>query len=406
MWIAADITLTDDCFSDDGGNVETLQKRFLPERFTPDCRAIDEKERKCERNFACRECFMEIPQTYFDSEPMCVPMVGTSGAGKTFFLTALHKMLKENRFEKDYGMSELSYVTGLHASKNTQLEEQVQKLFSQTVLFEDFVALRGTEVGDHEKTLHRGKINEKTVAHPFTYVLGVAEKKYALGLYDCKGSVFTQGGEDSIGRAENVFTESVRESDFLFFLYDPTQTESCVLDYTKQSGREIRDADGNIDTTKLRGLEGKITEPTTKLLSSNVFGTVAGYIRGYSELTEGGKYTKHICIIVTKSDEWKQCLPPTTQEILDRIPEIAKIPDVSEEVENWIGKCDPAFVTAVKEFAIRYTYIPVSAAGRPVTQHDGVEGYYVRGSRGEPLKPSWVDVPFLVALQSKGLINV
>ena len=400
-WIAEHLELKDDYFIDNQGD-KIEQKRFLPERFTTDCRAIDERGRICQRTFACPHCHMEVPENYFDCEPMYVSIVGTKGSGKTFFLTALHHRLQQNRFEEDFGLEGITYDAALYASQNIQLEENVKKLFRSIAPVDTFVTLDGTELGDHTKRVFFPDANGEPswVALPFTYIMESQGKRHALCLYDCKGALFTRKG--GIGSAENIFIHHILDSDILFFLYDPTQNENCVQEYTEKYGRMIY-RDGQIDKEELVGMELEILHPVIDEQSHLVFGAMANHIRNHSNprdgLIQNGRYTKYICIIVTKCDAWEKCLSASTQQHLKEVPRYEIIAEVSKDVENWIKKHDPAFTTAVKNFAkqgTHYTYVPVSAAGRQVKKNAvGQEGYDIGV---EPLNPCWIDVPFLCAL--------
>jgi len=397
-WIAEHHELKDDYFIDDEGD-KIEQKRFHPERFTTDCRAIDDKNMPCQRDFACPHCHMEMPDRYFDCEPMYVTLVGTKGSGKTFFLTALHHRLQQNPFEEDYELEGVSYIAGLYASKNIDLETNVKRLFRSTAPVDTFVTLDGTTVGNHAKKVsfpNADSDRESYVALPFTHVLESEGKKHALCLYDCQGTLFTKRG--GIEEADSIFMQAILNSDVLFFLYDPTQNENCVMEYTEKYGRHIY-RDGKINVKELLGMEKAILNPESDIdeQSHLVFGAMANYIRNFAQdrLDQNDRYARHICIIVTKCDAWEKCLRET-QGHLRELPKDDVIVAVSKEVENWIKRHDPAFTTAVRSFASHYTYIPVSAAGRQVTKDaEGDEGYDIGV---EPLNPRWVDVPFLCAL--------
>jgi len=224
MWIASHDELKDDYrFGTQGSGIE--QKRFLPERFTPDCRAIDERGEICKRDLACPCCHMEIPERYINCTPMYVSIVGTRGAGKTFFLTALHYRLQQNRFQRDYGLK-LFFDAGLYASQNRKLAENIQTLFHSVVSADTFVTLEATSPGDLEMMITDPKKGDYNVALPFTYILNQDGKRHALCLYDHSGESF-QG--DSMEKARNIFTRHILDSDILFFLYDPTQNENGSL---------------------------------------------------------------------------------------------------------------------------------------------------------------------------------
>ena len=398
LWIAMHHDLKDDYLVDALGD-KMAQQRFLPVRFTPGCRAFDERGERCGRDFACPHCHVAIPESYFNCEPMYVSIVGTTGAGKTFFLASLHHRLRQNPFKRDFGLEGLSYDSALYASQNRILDENVNTLFRAVAPPDTFVTLDRTAVGDHVQSVlfPEGK---SWVALPFTYVLTVDGKKRALCLYDRQGGAFTQRG--GIGNARHVFNLHLLDSDILFFLYDPTQNGSCVLDYAPKYGRSIY-RDGQIDEAALVGVESRILNPDIELSSHHVFGAVANFVRQYSNPNNGlikeDRYTKYICIIATKCDAWERCLPDKTQQYLREPPKddvYGVIAHVSNDVEAWIEKHDPAFTAAVRGFAKNYNYIPVSAAGRQVIKNAKEEEGYNIGV--EPLSPRWIDVPFLRAL--------
>jgi len=399
LWIAAQYDdLKDDYFEDDLGN-KTESKRFLPERFAPDWRAFDERGTKCRRTFACPKCHMEIPESYFNCEPLSVSIVGPTLAGKTFFLTALHHRLQQDPFERDYGLKGMFYDAAHYSAHSEKLEEHTDRLFHSFAPPDTVVALRADELGGNERKIF-GPEGEYWVAIPYTYILREGERKRSLCLYDRAGKLFTQT-VGKIGDARNVYNKILLASDILFFLYDPTQNGNCVKDYAPRYGRRIY-SNGIVDKSKLIGAEEKILNSQIGESSNHVFGLVKNFIVQYAPqgLIENDKYTRYVCIVVTKCDAWEKCLSEKIQQYLREPPKgdvYGVIAEVSNEVEAWIGKHDPAFTASVRNFVKHYTYIPVSAAGRQAKKDDDskVEGYDIGV---EPLHPRWVDVPFLCAL--------
>ena len=396
MWIAAHHELKDDYFIDEQSGSKTEQKRFLPERFSPNCRAIDARGETCERKFACPHCHVQIPSIYFDYRPKYVSIVGTSRAGKTYFLAALLYRLTNIKFIEDYGL-DWSFVMQRYISQNDTIEKNVNTLFG-TGTQETITSIASTLFGELEKTITDSSEKNRKVALPFIYELKQDSMRYALCLYDHSGESFFY---DKIGKAENTFIGHILDNDVLFFLYDPTQTADCVKDYAARHGRQIYRADGTIDVETLVGAEPFIVQTgETHKLSHNIFGEMAQFIREYSKPSDGlidaHQYTKHVCIIVTKCDAWEKCLSETTQKCLKEPPNSHTIDNVSKEVESWIGKHDSAFTNAVKSFVRHYTYIPVSATGRQPIKT--IEGAFVHDTAVEPLHPYWVDAPFICAL--------
>ena len=393
MWIAAHEDLKDDYRF--GRSGDTKPQRFLPERFTPGYRAIDERGEICKREFACPHCHMEIPERFFECEPMYVSIVGTKGAGKTFFLTALHHRLQQNRFKRDYDL-DLFFDAGLYASKNETLAKNVNTLFHSAVPPDAFVTLEATLPGDLETMITVPGGREYNVANPFTYILSKGGKRHAPCLYDHSGESFKGS---NIDEARNTFTQHILDSDIFFFLYDPTQNANCVKDYAAKYGRQIY-RDGKIDQDELVGMESAILNPTIAEQSHHVFGAVANYIRSFADPTkkiiEGDQYTKYICIVATKCDAWEKCLSEKAQQHLQELPSPEIIASVSSELEHWLERHDSAFTSTVRDFAKHYSYVPISAAGRQVKKSvSGLEGYDIGV---EALSSRWIDVPFLCAL--------
>lgn len=391
LWIAEHEDLKDDYFKD-----RAERKRFLPERFSKNCQAYDERGEICKRDFACPHCHMEISEEYFNSKPMYVSLVGTNRSGKTYFLAALHHWLQQNRFIKDYRL-DLSFSAALYASQNEILATNVDTLFRRFVPADAFARLYSTALDELEREVTFPDKGIYSVARPFTYVMRKDGERHALCFYDLSGETFFQ---QRIEEARNLFTRQILNSDILFFLYDPEQNENCVIDYARRNGRSIWH-DGQINMDELVESEQIIASQNREIerTSHQVFHTMANFIREYANTKAGlikeGRYTKYIYIIVTKCDAWKECLLPETQRYLGEPPNSDIIASVSNDVKRWLEQHDSAFTTAVSDFAEHYIYIPVSATGRQPKNKDGVWGYDIGV---EPLSPRWVEVPFLCAM--------
>jgi len=332
LWIAKHDELKDDYFIDSQGD-KTEQKRFLPERFTSNCLAIDERGETCKRDFACPRCHMEIPESYFDCEPMYVSIVGATGAGKTFFLTALHHRLQQNRFKRDYGL-DLFFDAALYAAQNKILAENVDTFFRSVVSSDTFVTLAATNPGELEMMITDPARGEYYVARPFTYILRKGGKRHAPCLYDHAGESFKG---DNIEEARNTFTKHILDSDILFFLYDPTQNANCVKDYAAKYGRQIY-RNGQFDEEELVGREINITKyQPIEESCRHIFAAMASFIKKYSKpnaglINEDEQYTRYICIIVTKCDAWEKCLSEQTQQHLRKLPMARHRNDILSEL--------------------------------------------------------------------------
>ena len=362
-------------------------QRFLPSRFTPEGDALDARNLVC-RGLACPKCHLDIPRAALEMEPLFLSILGAPASGKSFFLASATWRLRET-------LSELFGVAFQDADPgaNRALNEAEETLFlhpqpDRPVPLGDLI--RKTELqGDMYDSVTYG---HHTVTYPRPYLIGLrptdkhpqaaSARSMArlLCLYDNAGEHF-QPGQDT---ATSPVTRHLALSSVLMFLYDPTQDPR----FRAAIGRAGR----------APGADGRTGRQETILAEA------IARIRRHAGLAQGAKYDRPLIVILSKLDAWSGLLGTSDDdEPWKGLPNRAvaglhvdAIERRSAELRRLLVKYCPEVTSTAEAFASEVVYIAVSALGH------GVETDRATGLSSIPpgrIRPSWVTVPFLYALQ-------
>ncbi|MGE3820824.1 MAG: hypothetical protein AB7I30_15530 [Isosphaeraceae bacterium] len=357
------------------------QRRFLPSRFTPEGKALDERGLPCS-TLACPLCHLGVPRILLEIEPLFLSILGTPTSGKSYFLAAMTSTLRRvlyERFAVNFTDVDASYNALLTAFENSlfmndkpdeviPLNTLIQK--TQTVgTAYDTVTISGQSINYPRPFLFAVRAHER---HPTPGLSRV------ICLYDNAGEHFLPG-ED---RTDTPVTRHMALSRVLFFVFDPTQDPRLQPHCRSGSNGTPR--------------AGQFYRQET------VLNEAAARVRTYAGLPSDAKHHRPLIMILAKSDEWRHLLdsppgPEPSKKSTDGVHALdgVEIAARSEMNKKFLTRYCPEVVAAAEDFCPDTTYVAVSALGDKIETH--VESGKP-GIRPRNIAPSWVTVPMLHAL--------
>jgi hypothetical protein len=271
---------------------------------------------------------------------------------------------------------------------------------------EELVALAKTEeqgdlydsvnMGDHAILLPRPFMftMQPMPQHPHYKV----NKKVSriMCLYDNAGESFLPGADS----ASSPVTRHLALSKCLFFCFDPTQ-----------DARFRAACSGKSDDPQMAPRSERLQREAT-VRQDTILLEAINRVRRHAGLREDELHQRPLTIVVTKWDSWEKLIPELsrsdpyrdakghTVQVLDT----DRIARTSQLVGDLLRELTPEIVAAAEGFARELTFIPVSAIGRG-PEIDPKTGSL--GVRPKDVKPYWVEVPVLHALNrwTRGLIG-
>jgi hypothetical protein len=371
------------------------QQRFLPSRFTPQGDAIDARGLVC-RNLACPQCHLSVSRGLLESEPLFLSMLGSPASGKSYFLASATWKLREV-LTNYFGVT----FQDADPAANRALNSAEERLFHHPN--PDQVYMPGDLI---DKTQLEGELydtvsyGQHSVSYPRPYLFslqlrdrhplaGRGRWDHMLCLYDNAGEHWLPGSDTPT----RPVTRHLALSRVLLYLFDPSQD------------RRFRDAAKQSNPDSPSG--GLVVGRQETILSE-----ATARIRRYCGLAQNAKIDRLLIVVLPKFDAWSHLLEsPPTQEpwmVSSKHPVAGFVTDqvdqVSAQLRQLLQKYCPETVTSAEALSSRVVYIPVSAVG-PGIVTDPKTGKM--GIRPSAIRPFWVTVPFLYAIQSvlPGLIS-
>lgn len=364
-----------------------VPQRFLPNRFTPQGKALDNRGMATSR-LACPNCHLEIPRGAFHLRSVFLSVLGAPASGKSYFLTSMAWRLRAV-LPEEFAVT----FTDLDAIHNQRLQEYESKLFLNQD--EDHpVELPKTEItGDLYNTVMFGESPVQYIK-PFLFALQPAGKhprskarsqfSRMLVIYDNAGESFLPGGDT----ARSPVTRHLALSAAWFFVFDPTQD----LRFRREISRFSADPQVRMEGPRGRGVTQRqdivLREAWDRVLQHR----------------DARSATRAIPLIVVcaKADCWGPLLPRwplplpyrrTAQGIAG--VDMDMLTEVSAEVRQLLKRFSPEIVAAAEALTSDVVYLPVSATGcSPEADPDG----QIVGFVPKRLNPIWAEVPLIYFL--------
>ena len=373
-------------------------QRFLPEVFTPDCRAVDlfGKPAK-EKETACPRCHLEVPKQAVERSPIFVSLVGVPSSGKSCLLASMVWKLRKT-LPQQFRFT----FTDADVSLNKGIIENEQMLFRNPS--GDLVKLKKTETEGEEfyrEVKLPGADGDSQFARPIVFTLDPTRDhrhyearktiSHTLCIYDNAGEQFLPGANTD----QAAVTEHLTRSDAILFLFDPTQSIG------------FRDACEG----KAQDPQFKSSQHVTSVAQDIVLTEVLNRIED-AQPDSQDSINKPLIVLVNKYDSWakvfdlKKEREPWVQlrEHAFHSLNLHKIDETSAKMRRIMLKHDPEFVSTAEGRCSNVIYLPVSSFGRRTELGVGEREFVVPAKQ---LDPMWADVPlvYLLASTRKWLIN-
>lgn len=368
-------------------------RRFTPSRFDVSGHAIDPKGSSC-RDLACPACHLKMPRDALQLAPLIVSVAGTPSCGKSYFLAAMTRSLRNDlpaKFSLAFSESD--------PEANLLLNHYEEQQF----LNPDPNALvrlaKTEEQGDNYNTIRKG---EQLVQLPKPFLFSVKptanhpshqeanRRARLLSLYDNAGESFLPGKDT----ADNRVTGHLWRSDAVAFLYDPTQDTRFRAAYQQA----LQDSPPVDDAVTAR--------------QETILHEIAARVGRHASHADAHR-SRPLLVVLTKYDQWwpligHQRLPtPLMNRGKDKLwaLHLGSVRHVSDAARSLLQQFTPEVVTTAEEMSDNVWYVPVSATGCS-PEKDPETGRL--GFRPCNLNPMWESVPMLLAMAlcTKGLIPV
>ncbi len=375
LWIAEHQDLFGDI------KVPDENKRFLPEKFTSDCRAIDPLGSVCHR-MACPSCHLVVPRVLVDFEPIFVSVVGTPSSGKSCFMSAMTWQLRQTMPQHFlYAFADADAELNQTIIANEELlfqnESDQPVRLMKTELEGDEHGYRRVNIGGQEIEYLRPQVFElrPSQSHP-NYHAGQTIS-YGLCIYDNAGEHF-QPGKDA---SDSPVTRHLAKSDAMIFVFDPSQDP-------KFRGACQR---ATSDPQFVAGFYPPARQEV-------VLNEAKARIRLHGGLSTHEKYDKPLVVLVNKYDAWAAAFKAArmsdpwghSQQDYPAVLNTKRIYEKSDQLRGVLMQLCPTLVAAAEDLSSHVVYVPASAFGRRVASEGGV--------CPSNLAPMWVEVPLLYIL--------
>ncbi|MBF0413988.1 MAG: DUF4339 domain-containing protein [Desulfamplus sp.] len=364
------------------------QKRFLPRHIKPLRRALDNRGEICP-DMACPRCHLRIPTPFLDSPPLFFSIIGSPGAGKSYYLAASTWKLR-TILPEYFGLS----FEDIDNMTNQWINSYEEKLFIPARGV-NYNAIEKTQI-ESAHTAREVKINAVNMFLPLPAIFSIlSNNRYnrseriqnTVAFYDNAGEHF-QTGQDMI---QKPGTLHILHANGFLFLFDPT-------------------ADPRFSRIINASLREKLIQ--TVYQQQKIITEIIDRIRKHTGLSVKERFKKPIVIGVSKADLLMDYfnqeginlknLPyrfikqgkGTTNEA--GVLNLTHINLISACIREMFCRLAPEFVNTVESFADNVVYLPVSAIGHQPDE---------QGVQPGDINPLWVEVPFLYILSQMGYIS-
>jgi hypothetical protein len=382
LWIAVHPSLTGDpqlVVSAAGGRP---QRRFIPERFDVEGRALDAERAPCTQ-LACPRCHLQIPRASLEMPNVVLSVLGAAGSGKSVFLTSMIFTMRQQASRLGLRFQDADLTL------NKQLLDDERKMFldpaAETYRSIDS-AVKKTQLDDGRYRTTRIDGHEAKFVPPFTFLLAPTPEhpRYAeadrlarlLCLYDNAGEHFQPG----IDAADRPMTRHLASSKGLIYVFDPTQD--------RRLRRQLGDgAAGGFSGTERQDV---------------VLYEAANRIREHAGIAQTSRIPQPLVVVLTKFDVWRPLVPgyrdadpfqahpnaPIEALQTDEVDAISKI------CRNFLWDSCREIVTAAESISDTVVYAPVAAVGLDVRPDKSGTPNFLAAS----CEPYGVLVPLLTLL--------
>jgi hypothetical protein len=328
-----------------------------------------------------------MSRALLEMPPMLVSVIGAPASGKSYFLASMTWGLRSHLPKLGWTFSDAN------PTANARLLAQEQRLFLSADQTE-FVAIEktATEGADlYRSILIDGQ--SMVLPRPFQFSLvprsAQRDLRRVLLLYDNAGEHFLPGA----ATASTPTTEHLARAEIMMFLVDPTQDP------------RLRPLCRTDDPQLTQGPRGARFS-SDFVRHETILHEVALRVRSARGLSHEQRHDVPLMVIIAKADLLRGVLG----DVLDTEPLVAaadsplaldvqRVAEVSKRCRAALWSVAPELVSAAEAFSKRTFFVPISALGHSPSLV-GDEAHRMLGVRPQHVRPQWVTIPMLVAMQS------
>ncbi len=343
---------------------EDAQQRFHATRFNNAGQALDAMGLPCS-DLACPHCRRKFPPGFLDLPHHILSLVGDQGAGKSYYLSVLVKVLPITLYRHFNVTLQDSDPTG-----NAALNEMKKALFGAQTPAHAKLAKTQLEGAMYERLPRYGRI--VALPKPFVYTLGASDGgagKCSLVFYDNAGEHFQPG----INPIEQPGAQHVASAAGIMFLFDPFNSPEfrrCLKDLPDPQ------------------MEKPVVDQQDIILSE-----MRSRIQNIRNLRIDERLPTPLAILVGKCDAWMHLLDenPFVNPVVNGALSLEAIGQNSAKVRDLLLSVCPTIVANAEALSSLVWYFPVSSFGHtPIKIGPG--DYVPDPTRLEPIL---VEIPAL-----------
>lgn len=357
-------------------------KRFIPERFDIEGRALDAGGAACTQ-IACPRCRLTLPRHALELPPLIFSLLGAAGSGKSVFLASMMFTLRQRCASLGLRLQDADL------SLNQSLLEDERRLFlsgdSEQYRGFDEAVKKTSELDDPRWRASLIEGHEARFVPPYAFLLAPtsdhprADEESSLTrllcLYDNAGEHFRPGADAST----TPMTRHLSKSRGMMFTFDPTRDRRVCRQLGDLPGTGVGDERQDV-----------------------VLLEAANRIREHAGIASRSRIPQPLVVILTKYDSWYQLLADAYKmEACSRYPgkemraiSIDSVEKVSQLCREFLSRTCPEIVATADSISDEVYFVPIAAVGWDIrTNPRGVQQF-----RGADVEPHWVEVPLLLLL--------
>lgn len=344
----------------------SARRRFQPNSFDAQGIPLDERGASCPES-ACPACHMSLPPFFRQTTQHIVPLVGTSGAGKTYYLLSLI-----NQMESDLPKLFNSTFRDADPAGNAAITHMKHQLFSAITTQQAYIGNTRTNGKLYQPVWSNGGFQH--FPKPFIFNISKRTDTHSLVLYDGAGDTFMPKNEDERHRSESL----LRAPSGCMFLYDPCADSA----FARLLGEKM---DTPISPPQLGTQTTILTETELRLrLNMN------------TPLRE--QLPIPFAFIVGKADMWQHLMGP--EPLLPVVYNGKVITEHvvtnSKRIRQFLFNINPSICTNAEAMAQQVCYFAVSSFGtEPTKFRDSETGELLLAPNPAELRPRGVTYPLL-----------
>lgn len=315
---------------------EDAQQRFLATRFNNAGQALDAMGLPCS-DTACPHCRRKLPPGFLEMPHHIISIVGDQSAGKSYYLSALTKMLPATLYREFGVVFQDSDPTG-----NAPVNDMRKALFGARTPAQAKLAKTVFEGAMYERLPRQGRM--VALPRPFVYTLAPVEPgpdRCALIFYDNAGEHFQPG----VNVVEQPGAQHVASAAGIIFLFDPLNSP--------EFRHELRDSNDP-------QIEKPIVDQQDILLAE-----MRARIHSLRNLSPGARLQTPVAFVVGKGDIWLPLLEggilrdAVTRGRLDT----DAVAENSDRVRSLLHKLCPAVLANAEALSDNLQFFAASSFG-------------------------------------------